>query len=96
MRLEWSHFALEDRIGIFEYIAKDSVQAAIEVDGAIGRQTRRLSEFPRSGRPGRVLDARELVVVGYPYVIAYRVEGEAVRILRVLHGARRWPDSMPR
>ncbi|HLH88791.1 MAG TPA: type II toxin-antitoxin system RelE/ParE family toxin [Xanthobacteraceae bacterium] len=35
---------------------------------------------------------RELVIVGSPYFVPYRVRGERVEILRVIHGARRWPD----
>ncbi|MGD0164161.1 MAG: type II toxin-antitoxin system RelE/ParE family toxin [Candidatus Sulfotelmatobacter sp.] len=29
-----------------------------------------------------------------PYIVAYRIQGDSVRVLRVLHGARRWPDDM--
>jgi toxin ParE1/3/4 len=39
-----------------------------------------------------VLGTRELVVE--PYVIAYRVKRGVLQILRVLHGARRWPESI--
>jgi toxin ParE1/3/4 len=30
---------------------------------------------------------------GMPYVVAYRVRGETVEILRVFHGARKWPEK---
>ncbi|MFW8696063.1 type II toxin-antitoxin system mRNA interferase toxin, RelE/StbE family, partial [Mesorhizobium japonicum] len=29
------------------------------------------------------------------YVAAYAVTAETIRILRVLHGAQRWPDELP-
>ena len=48
----------------------------------------------QSGRPGRVAGTRELVVTGTPYVAAYQVTRETVRILRVLHGAQQWPDDL--
>jgi addiction module RelE/StbE family toxin len=51
-----------------------------------------LVRFPERGRPGRVAGTRELIVA--PYVIAYRVRPKAVQILRVLHGARRWPNAL--
>jgi toxin ParE1/3/4 len=35
--------------------------------------------------------SRELVVTGTPFVVAYRVNGESIQILAVLHGARKWP-----
>ena len=46
-------------------------------------------------RPGRVAGTRELVITGTPYVAAYAVTAETIRILRVLHGAQRWPDELP-
>ena len=38
-----------------------------------------------SFRPGRVPDTQELVVAGAPYIVIYRI-GQAVELLRVLHG----------
>ncbi|CAK7262210.1 type II toxin-antitoxin system RelE/ParE family toxin [Shinella sp. YE25] len=55
---------------------------------------RRLCDFPESGRTGRVAGTRELVVTGTPYLAAYLVSGETVRILRVLHGAQQWPEEL--
>jgi toxin ParE1/3/4 len=34
---------------------------------------------------------RELVVGPTPWVVVYRWRGEAVEVLRVLHGRQRWP-----
>jgi toxin ParE1/3/4 len=36
---------------------------------------------------------RELVVGCAPYVLPYRVRGDVVEILRVLHGRQRWPGE---
>ena len=33
------------------------------------------------------------VIPRTPYVAAYLVDGDTVRILRVLHGAQMWPDG---
>ena len=52
----------------------------------------RLLDNPALGRPGRVPGTRELVVAGTPYILPYRVQGEIIQILHVLHGARRWPE----
>ncbi|WP_229518234.1 type II toxin-antitoxin system RelE/ParE family toxin [Paraburkholderia terrae] len=94
MRLEWSVFALEDRDGIFDYIEEDSPRAAVVVDDRIRTQVRQLLQFPETGRPGRVEGTRELVISRTPYIAAYRITGDTVRILRVLHGAQQWPDEM--
>ena len=95
MLLEWSIFALDDRNAIFDYIEADSPQAAVTVDGRIEEQVEALLRFPEMGRPGRIAGTRELVIHNSPYLAAYRVMGETVRILRVLHGAQRWPEEMP-
>ena len=92
MRLEWSCPAQADRDAIFDYIEEDSPRSAITVDGRIQIQIERLAQFPDSGRPGRIEGTRELVISGTPFIAAYRIAGDAIRILRVLHGARQWPE----
>jgi toxin ParE1/3/4 len=94
VRLEWSIFAQGDRDAIFDYIEQDSPRAAITVDARIRVQIDSLARFPKSGRSGRIEGTRELVIQRTPYIAAYRIAGDRVRILRVLHGAQRWPDQM--
>jgi toxin ParE1/3/4 len=94
MRVEWSVFARADREAIFDYIEADNPQAAVAIDDRISEQVASLARFPESGRPGRIEGTRELVIVRTPYIAAYRISGKTVRILRVLHGARRWPEDM--
>jgi toxin ParE1/3/4 len=94
MRLEWSVLAQADRDAIFEYIERDSPQAAITMDDRIRQQVAGLVRFPESGRPGRVEGTRELVIDRTPYIAAYRVAGDRVKILRVLHGAQQWPEDI--
>ena len=94
MRLEWSLLAQADRASIFDYIEADSPQAAIAVDDRIRVQAEVLVQFPESGRRGRVEGTRELVIPRTPYIAAYRIAGDTVRILRLLHGARQWPEAM--
>ena len=48
---------------------------------------------PPLGRPGRVAGTREFVVTGTPFILVYQAQGGDVRILRVLHGAQRWPEG---
>ncbi|MDX8526875.1 type II toxin-antitoxin system RelE/ParE family toxin [Mesorhizobium sp. MSK_1335] len=95
MKIVWSVLALSDRDGIFTHIEADNPVAAIAMDERIAAAIGRLQDFPESGRPGRLAPTRELVIVGTPYVVAYQLTENAVRILRVLHGAQRWPDDLP-
>lgn len=91
MRVRWLAVASADLLAVAEYIARHDQTAAYAVQEAIRHQVGRFAEHPRSGRPGRVEGTRELVVSGTRYIVAYRVAGQVVTILRVLHGARQWP-----
>ena len=90
MRLEWTEVALADRESIYDYIESDNPRAALALDERFHNRAARLENFPHLGRPGRVANTRELVV-HKNYVLVYEIEGEIVRILRVLHTSRLWP-----
>jgi toxin ParE1/3/4 len=94
MILEWSVFALADREAIFDSIAADNPRVAVRLDDRIEKRVEGLMQFPQMGRLGRIPGTRELVVARTPYIVAYCVTGDAVRILRVLHGAQQWPEEM--
>jgi toxin ParE1/3/4 len=64
------------------------------VDARIREQVETLARFPQSGRQGRIQGTRELVISRTPYIVTYSVTGNTVRVVRVLHGSRRWPDDM--
>jgi toxin ParE1/3/4 len=94
VRIEWHPAARADLVGLVEYIATDDVSAAYRVLDEIRGQTERLAMHPEIGRPGRVGGTRELVIPGTPYIAAYRLAGDVVTVLRILHGARRWPQKL--
>jgi toxin ParE1/3/4 len=77
-----------------EYIAEDNPTAAERVVQKILRAVDLLKQNPAMGRAGRVAGTRELVVAETPYIIPYRVRGDAVEILRVFHAARKWSERL--
>ena len=93
MRGRWLRRALENLDDEAAYIARDDPHAAARTVERIATSIERLAAHPVSGRPGRVPGTRELVVSGTLYIVPYRVRGETVEILRVFHGARRWPEK---
>jgi addiction module RelE/StbE family toxin len=95
MHVEWSVLALADRFAIFDYIEADSLQAASLIDDRIEAAVERLLTMPGMGRPGRIEGTRELIIDRAPYIAAYRINGETIFILRVLHGAQQWPEELP-
>lgn len=94
MKVKWSLPAVADLGELRRYIGLRNPAAARRVAQAILRATRDLRQFPAQGRPGRVPGTRELVVLGTPYLVPYRVRSDVIEVLRVLHGARRWPKRL--
>jgi len=86
--------ASADLAELLAYIATDNPNAAYRVQEEIRTQTEKLAQHPEIGRRGRVRGTRELVVTRTPYIAAYCIVGDTVTILRVLHGARRWPRKL--
>ncbi len=91
MKLVWLATAERRRASQIAYIAERNPQAALDMATAIRVATDRLANYPRIGRPGRVPGTRELVVPRTPYIVIYEIEGDIVRIIRVLHSAQRLP-----
>ena len=91
MRVRWLQTAIENLNDAAEYIARDSSTAASKVVNIINALSQRLADYPSLGRSGRVPGTRELVVPGTPYIIVYRVRSAHIEIIRIFHGARKWP-----
>ncbi len=91
MKVEWLPEAERSLAAQLERIGKHDPWAALDMGDAIHAAVGRLADFPAMARAGRVRGSRELVVVGTPYTVVYRIEPSVVVILRVLHGAQRWP-----
>ena len=91
MTLRWTEGAVEDLQSAHDYLETENPKAAWEAVARIMSAVERLEQFPLMGRSGRVGGSRELVVTGSPFVVAYRLKGESVQVLAVLHAARKWP-----
>ena len=93
MKIRWLRAALRNLDEQAACIANDNPEAALRIVAQVRDAIQRLARHPSLGRSGRLPSTRELVVSGTPYVIPYRVRGEQVEILRVLHGAQLWPEE---
>jgi plasmid stabilization system protein ParE len=67
------------------YIAQDDPVAAKRQISKIFERIEMLRRILDSGRPGRRPGTHELVVSGTPFVVPYRILGENIEVLRVLH-----------
>jgi addiction module RelE/StbE family toxin len=90
MQLFWTPEAVQDREKIYDYIEADNPVAAFSLDALFSEKAKHLIDHPGLGRPGRISGTRELVA-HRNYILIFDVDGDAIRILRVLHVARQWP-----
>ncbi len=95
MKIIWSPEAIDDLAALRAYISRDNPSAARRVALHLLEMVETtLAENPPIGRPGRVPGTREFVIDKTPYIVPYRVKDNALQILRIYHGARRWPESL--
>ena len=89
MRVIWSQRALLDIEHIRDYIAQDSPVYAQPFIERLLHSTRRLPQFPRSGRAmpeSENISIREVIYQGYR--IIYRLRSDTIEIVMVVHGSR--------
>lgn len=89
MRVEWSDLARDDLDDLVRYISRDSAFYARRFGQKVVLATRRLREFPESGRmipEAEDRSLREIIVQGYR--VMHRLEPDRVLILAVMHGSR--------
>lgn len=94
LKLAWTPTALADLASAREYLAAERPSAPDSAAERLERALKALTDHPEIGRPGRLEGTKELIVVGTPFIIPYRVRGNKIEILAFLHGARRWPESL--
>ena len=52
-----------------------------------------LLTFPNCGRQGKKEGTRELVLSPLPYIVVDKVLGDVIFVVRILHGAQKWPSA---
>ena len=93
MRVRWLDKAIDDLEALRCYIAEDNEKAAASIAAKILSAIDTLSTQPNMGRPGRVVNTRELIISETPFIIPYRVKHDIIEILRVYHCAMQWPET---
>ena len=56
---------------------------------AIVRTLDRIAELPEAGAPFSDLNARRMLVTGFPYQIVYRIDSDGIRVIALAHLKRR-------
>jgi toxin ParE1/3/4 len=95
VKIAWAPQASDDLESLYFFVAEDDPAAARSlVLRIIESVEHRLSDHPQIGRAGRVPGTRELVISGTPYIVPCRLKARTLQILRVYHGARKWPREL--
>jgi len=94
VRIRWTAMAADDLNAAHEYLNEKNPERASAVIERILASIEVLERYPQMGRTGRLQGTRELVVTGTPFTVYYRLRRDRVEILSVLHGSRKWPDSL--
>jgi plasmid stabilization system protein ParE len=93
-RVEISAAAERDIRAIRDHVARDNAIAAEKWVAAVSRQIATLASFPLRGAAiaeARFLGAKYRQLIHGSYRTIYRIEGERVLVIRVVHGARQLP-----
>ena len=83
--------AQDDLISVFDYIAQDSVDRALEFVDKLDKRIGLLEQNPLLGRVPRHEKLREYgyrVLIVESYLVFYIIRGRTIEIHRVVHGSR--------
>jgi toxin ParE1/3/4 len=89
VKFDWLSQAARSLPSQLDWAAARDPWVDIDLGDAVHAAVALLAEYPAMAPPGRFAGTRELLVVGTPYIVVYRIEPSAVVILRVLHTAQR-------
>ncbi len=91
IELRWAQEAADDLENIADYLFQNTPARAEELVRQIYDAPQTLLTFPYRGRAGRKEGTREYVLSSLPYIVVYQVTDEVVFVVRILHGAQKWP-----
>ncbi len=91
LRIRFSTTADHDLDAIRSHIALDHAATAERIITRILQSILYLQDYPRLGRPGMVPETRELRIRGLPYKAVYRIEGDEILIVTIIHLYRLYP-----
>ncbi|KAB2943617.1 MAG: type II toxin-antitoxin system RelE/ParE family toxin [Hyphomicrobium sp.] len=85
MTLRYSARARTQIDYIFGWLSERNVGAAHDVVSAIAGVLKAVSKWPEMGKATEEGDVRVVIVPRYLFRIFYRVEGDTIFVIRVLH-----------
>ena len=89
----WEEESLNDREKIFEFLFDFNPSAAEKTDEIIETKVESLLDHPLMGVKRDILRGRVLIIPEVAMIVSYLVDGETIRIMRVLHQKQNFPPD---
>ncbi len=89
----WEEESLSDREKIFEFLFDFNPSAAEKTDQIIEAKVENLLEQPLMGVKRNIFRGRVLIIPEISMIVSYWVDGEMIRIMRVLHQKQNFPPE---
>jgi len=89
----WEEASLNDREKIFEFLYDFNPEAADKTDEIIEAKVENLLEQPQMGVQRDGIRGQLLIIPEISMIVSYWVEGDIIRIMRVLHQKQKFPTD---
>lgn len=89
----WEEESLNDREKIFEFLFDFNPSAAEKTDQIIESKVENLLEQPLMGAQRDIFRGRILIIPEVSMIVSYWLDGETIRIMRVLHQKQKFPQD---
>jgi len=89
----WEKESLNDREKIFEFLFDFNPNAAEKTDQIIEFKVENLLEQPLMGVQRDIFRGRVLIIPEVSMIVSYWLDGETIRIMRVLHQKQKFPQD---
>ncbi|MFV0448841.1 MAG: type II toxin-antitoxin system RelE/ParE family toxin [Vibrio sp.] len=89
----WEEESLNDREKIFEFLYDFNPEAANKTDDIIEAKVENLLEQPHMGGQRDGIRGRLLIIPEISMIVSYWVEGDIIRVMRVLHQKQKFPTE---
>ncbi|KKO48676.1 plasmid stabilization protein ParE [Arsukibacterium sp. MJ3] len=89
----WEEESLNDREKIFKFLFDFNPDAAEKTDQIIESKVEHLLEHPLMDFKRDIFRGRVLIIPEITMIISYWVDGETIRIMRVLHQKQKFPQE---
>ena len=89
----WEEESLNDREKIFDFLFDFNPSAAEKTDQIIEAKIENLLTQPLMGVQRHIFRGRVLIIPEISMIVSYWVDGEIIRIMRVLHQKQKFPQE---